>query len=155
MQISKLESARDSLDSRCRELESIIGRAHSGMFPFCFCIEAFTLLTLDQSKAIEAVRSECEVEILSEQSARRRAEEAVLSCERRLSEMNSKAANDLAKERRERDDAIAALEIKVKAILQKKDAAIEQLLEKVKLSEARANEYEILLEKQRQDLLCA
>jgi hypothetical protein len=43
----------------------------------------------------------------------------------------------------------------VKAILQKKDSAIEQLLEKVKLSEARANEYEILLEKQRQDLLCA
>jgi hypothetical protein len=69
--------------------------------------------------------------------------------------MNSKAANDVAKERRERDDAIAALEVKVKAILQKKDSAIEQLLEKVKLSEARAHEYEILLEKQRQDLLCA
>ena len=109
----------------------------------------------DQSKAIEAVRSESAAEILSEQNARRRAEEAVLSCERRLSEMNSKAANDLARERRERDDAIAALEIKVKAILQKKDAAIEQLLEKVKLSEARAHEYEMLLEKQRQDLLCA
>ncbi len=109
----------------------------------------------DQSKAIEAARSECAAEILLEQNARRRAEEAVLSCEKRLSEINSKAANDLAKERRERDDAIAALEFKVKAILQKKDAAIEQLLEKVKLSEARANEYEILLEKQRQDLLCA
>jgi hypothetical protein len=60
-------------------------------------------------------------------------------------------------ERRERDDAISGLEVKVKAILQKKDSAIEQLLEKLKLSEARANEYELLLEKQkqRQDLLCA
>ncbi len=123
--------------------------------PFCFSLEVSYSLNSDQSKAIEAVRSESAAEILSEQNARRRAEEAVLSCERRLSEMNSKAANDLARERRERDDAIAALEIKVKAILQKKDAAIEQLLEKVKLSEARAHEYELLLEKQRQDLLCA
>jgi hypothetical protein len=109
----------------------------------------------DQAKAVDTVRVECATEVMSEQNARRRAEEAVLSCERRLSDMNAKAANDLAKERRERDDAIAALEVKVKAILQKKDSAIEQLLEKVKLSEARANEYEILLEKQRQDLLCA
>jgi len=92
---------------------------------------------------------------MSEQNARRRAEEAVLSCERRISDTSSKAANDLAKERRERDDAISGLEVKVKAILQKKDSAIEQLLEKLKLSEARANEYELLLEKQRQDLLCA
>ncbi len=30
MQISKLESARDASDSRCRELESMINRAHSG-----------------------------------------------------------------------------------------------------------------------------
>lgn len=123
-------------------------------FPF---LSTFPIVTsaADQSKAIDAVRAESGAEIIAEQNARRRAEEAVLSCERRLSDMSSKAANDVAKERRERDDAIAALEVKVKAILQKKDSAIEQLLEKVKLSEARAHEYEILLEKQRQDLLCA
>ena len=94
---------------------------------------------VDQAKAVDSVRVECAAEITAESSARRRAEEAILSCERRLSDMNSKAANDVAKERRERDDAIAALEVKVKAILQKKDSSIEQLLEKVKLSEARAN----------------
>jgi hypothetical protein len=121
-------------------------------FSIWFCPDTFPA---DQTKAVDSVRIECAAEIATEQSARRRAEEAILSCERRLSDMNSKAANDVAKERRERDDAIAALEVKVKAILQKKDASIEQLLEKVKLSEARANEYEILLEKQRQDLLCA
>ena len=32
MQISKLESARDTSDSRCRELESMISRALSGAF---------------------------------------------------------------------------------------------------------------------------
>jgi hypothetical protein len=115
------------------------------------------VIVVEQAKAIDAVRVECASEIMSEQNARRRAEEAVLSCERRISDTSSKAANDLAKERRERDDAISGLEVKVKAILQKKDSAIEQLLEKLKLSEARANEYELLLEKQkqRQDLLCA
>lgn len=33
MQISKLESARDASDSRCRELESMISRAHAGASP--------------------------------------------------------------------------------------------------------------------------
>ena len=33
MQISKLESARDASDNRCRELESMISRAAAGVSP--------------------------------------------------------------------------------------------------------------------------